>query len=174
VELDGVPSHIHVVRSLHPSLDNEAVKAIEQWRFKPGTKDGKPARVLITIDMTFSMAPAVGPPQNVTILRRTNADGTNVVWDVTRDRFDRQPAWRPDAGTPPLSLSDAMRTANEWIQKNHARSNPGLLQSASLLKFGGMSWYYRIEYAMVPVTADNASERVTVIVLLDGSVVEPK
>ena len=119
VELDGVPSHIRVVKPLHPSLDNEAVKAIEQWRFTPGTKDGKPARIQITIEMTFSMAPASGPPQNVTILRRTNADGTNVVWEATRDRFDRQPAWRPDAGTPP-------------------------------------------------------PERVTVIVLMDGMVVEPK
>jgi len=175
VELDGVPSHIRVVKPLHPSLDNEAVKAIEQWRFTPGTKDGKPARILITIEMTFSMAPASGPPQNVTILRRTNTDGTNIVWEATRERFDRQPAWQADSGTPPpLSLADAIRIANEWVQKSHARTNPGLMQSASLLKFGGMSWYYRIEYAMVPATANNASERVTVIVLLDGAVVEPK
>lgn len=172
VDLDGVPSHIRVVKPLHPSLDNEAVKALEQWRFTPGTKDGKPARIQITVEMTFSMSPASGPPQNVTILRRTNTDGTSVVWEVTRDRLDRQPAWQPDAA-PALSLADAIRTANEWIQKSHARSTPGLMQSASLLKFGG-TWYYRIEYAMVPVTAANASDRVTVIVLLDGSVVEPK
>jgi len=175
VELDGAPSHIRVVKPLHPSLDNEAIKAIEQWRFTPGTKDGKPARVLITIEMTFSMAPASGPPQNVTILRRTNTDGTNVVWEATRDRLDRQPAWHADAGTPPpLSLANAIGTANEWIQKSHARTNPGLMQSASLLKFGGTTWYYRVEYAMSPVTNENASERVTVIVLLDGSIVEPK
>jgi TonB family protein len=175
VELDGVPSHIRVVQPLHPSLDAEAIKAMEQWRFTPGTKDGKPARILITVEMTFSMAPASGPPQNVTILRRTNADGVSVSWEVTRDRFDRQPTWSPDSGTPPpLSLSDALHTANEWLQKNGERTNTGLMQSASLLRFGGRYWYYRVEYATVPVTAANAADRITVVVLIDGSVVEPK
>ena len=175
VELDGVPSHIRVVQPLHPSLDAEAVKAMEQWRFTPGTKDGKPARVLITVEMTFSMAPASGPAPNVTILRKTNADGISLTWDVTRERFDRQPAWSPDGGTPPpLSLADALHTANEWVQKNGARTNTGLMQSASLLRFGGKYWYYRVEYAMGPVTSASASDRVTVIVLLDGSIVEPR
>jgi len=175
VELDGVPSHIRVVQPLHPSLDAEAIKAMEQWRFTPGTKDGKPARILITVEMTFSMAPASGPPQNVTILRRTNADGVSLSWEVTRDRFDRQPTWSPDSGTPlPLSLSDALHAANEWLQKNGERTNTGLMQSASLLRFGGRYWYYRVEYATVPVTAANASDRITVVVLVDGSVVEPR
>jgi TonB family protein len=36
-------------------LDNEAVKATRQWTFKPGTKDGKPVPVEVTIEMTFTL-----------------------------------------------------------------------------------------------------------------------
>jgi TonB family protein len=175
VELDGVPSHIRVAQPLHPSLDASAVKAMAQWRFQPGTKDGKPARVQITVEMTFSMSPTSGPPQNVAIMRRASADGATTIWDVTRERFDRQPSWRPDAGTPPpLSLADALQTANDWVQKREGRTNSTLMQSASLLRLNGLQWYYRVDYALQTTTAANASERVTVVVLLDGTVVEPR
>ena len=174
VELDGVPSHIRVAQSLHPSLDAEAVKAMAQWRFQPGTKDGKPARVQITVEMTFSMAPSSGPPQNVAILRRAGADGTTI-WEVTRERFDRQPSWRADAGTPPpLSAADALQAANDWLQKHDTRTNASMMQSASLQRLSGLQWYYRIEYALQTATPASASERVTVVVLLDGTVVEPR
>ena len=36
-------------------LDNEAVKATQQWKFKPGTKDGKPVPVEVTIEWTFTL-----------------------------------------------------------------------------------------------------------------------
>jgi TonB family protein len=175
VELDGVPSHIRVARPLHPSLDAEAVKAMAQWRFRPGMKDGKPARVQITVEMTFSMAPSSGPPQNVVILSRTSADGVRTVWDVARERFDRQPSWRSDAGTPPpLSVADALQAANDWVQKREPRTYPTLMQSASLQRLSGLQWYYRVEYALQSATPASASERVTVVVLLDGTVVEPR
>jgi TonB family protein len=175
VELDGVPSHIRIATPLHPSLDAEAAKAMAEWRFQPGTKDGKPARVQITVEMTFSMAPSSGPPQNVAIMRRASADGVTTIWDVTRERFDRQPSWRPDAGTPPpFSLADALQASNEWVQKLDARSNPALMQSVSLLRLNGLQWYYRVDYAPQTATPANASERVTVVVLLDGTVVEPR
>jgi len=175
VELDGVPSHIRVARPLHPSLDAEAVKAMAQWRFRPGMKDGKPARVQITVEMTFSMAPSSGPPQNVAILRRASADGVRTVWEVTRERFDRQPSWRSDGGTPPpLSVADALQAANDWVQQHDARTTPTLMQSASLSRLTGLQWYYRVEYAVQSATPSSASDRVTVVVLLDGTVVEPR
>lgn len=36
-------------------LDNEAIKAARQWKFKPGTKDGKPVPVEVTIELTFTL-----------------------------------------------------------------------------------------------------------------------
>ncbi|MDP2052987.1 MAG: M56 family metallopeptidase [Acidobacteriota bacterium] len=51
----GTVGDIEVTRSLHPRLDREAVQAATQWEFKPGTKDGKPVAVEITLEMTFTL-----------------------------------------------------------------------------------------------------------------------
>jgi bla regulator protein blaR1 len=55
VSVDGLPEDIKVTKSLHPDLDAEAVKALEKWRFTPGTKDGKPVRVRVDVEMTFTL-----------------------------------------------------------------------------------------------------------------------
>jgi protein TonB len=36
-------------------LDEQAVKAMKQWKFKPGLKDGKPAAVLVAVEMTLPL-----------------------------------------------------------------------------------------------------------------------
>jgi TonB family protein len=36
-------------------LDEAAVRSIKQWRFEPGTKDGKPVAVLIEVEMSFTL-----------------------------------------------------------------------------------------------------------------------
>jgi TonB family protein len=55
VGIDGVCSGMWIVRSLDPEfgLDEEAVKALQQWRFKPGTIDDKRVPVLVIIEMSF-------------------------------------------------------------------------------------------------------------------------
>jgi TonB family protein len=55
VETDGGISDVRVKKPLHAELDQEAVKALKQWRFKPGTKDDKPVRVQVEIEMTFTL-----------------------------------------------------------------------------------------------------------------------
>lgn len=36
-------------------LDQQAVDAMQQWKFTPGKKDGKPVAVQITVQMTFTL-----------------------------------------------------------------------------------------------------------------------
>ena len=55
VQTDGAVGEVRVTKSLDPGLDQEAIKAAKQWRFEPGTKDGKPVPVLITLEMTFTL-----------------------------------------------------------------------------------------------------------------------
>jgi TonB family protein len=53
----GEVGDVEVTRSLDSvyGLDDEAVKALRQWRFEPGTKDGKPVAVKVEIEMTFKL-----------------------------------------------------------------------------------------------------------------------
>jgi TonB family protein len=54
VGADGVPGAIHVTRSLDPGgLDDEAVKAAQNWRFVPGRFNGSPVAVLVTLILDF-------------------------------------------------------------------------------------------------------------------------
>jgi len=57
VQPDGSVGNIRVVRSLDAAfgLDQEAIKAARQWRFAPGTKQGEPVPVLVTIAIAFTL-----------------------------------------------------------------------------------------------------------------------
>ena len=54
---DGGVGQVTVVRSLDPTfgLDQEAVKAVRRWRFRPGTRFGQPVPVLVEIELTFTL-----------------------------------------------------------------------------------------------------------------------
>lgn len=55
VEDDGSVDEVVVVRSLDPELDQQAIDALKQWLFKPGTKEGKPVAVRITCELVFTL-----------------------------------------------------------------------------------------------------------------------
>jgi len=44
---------VTVVRSLDFRLDAQAVAAAKKWRFKPGTREGRPVPALVSIEMSF-------------------------------------------------------------------------------------------------------------------------
>ena len=54
---DGTVGEVKVTRSLDEEygLDEQSVKAVKQWRFKPGAKDGKPVPVRVSIEVTFTL-----------------------------------------------------------------------------------------------------------------------
>jgi TonB family protein len=58
VNTNGTASNIAVMRPLGMGLDEQAVLAISQWRFQPGTKDGQPVRVQINVEVTFRCCPS--------------------------------------------------------------------------------------------------------------------
>jgi TonB family protein len=55
VGADGVPHDITVIQSLDRTngLDDECVKALSQWRFSPGTLEGRPVPMRITVENAF-------------------------------------------------------------------------------------------------------------------------
>ena len=55
VNASGTASNIKVVRSLGLGLDEKAIEAVKQWKFKPGYKDGKPVTVAAPIEVNFRL-----------------------------------------------------------------------------------------------------------------------
>jgi TonB family protein len=55
VDENGRTRDCRVVRSLGLGLDEEALKAVKKWRFKPGMKDGKPVAVLAEVYVGFHL-----------------------------------------------------------------------------------------------------------------------
>ena len=52
---DGVPVNVVVVRGLGLGLDEKAVEAITQWRFKPATLAGEPVAVSAQVEINFRL-----------------------------------------------------------------------------------------------------------------------
>jgi periplasmic protein TonB len=57
VNKDGTVSNVRVIRSLDTTygLDEEAITAANSWLFEPGTRNGEPVPVLISIELTFTL-----------------------------------------------------------------------------------------------------------------------
>src|ERR1700693_3797771 len=51
IDRDGLAQNIQVTRSLDGGLDQSAIAAVQQWRFKPGEKNGTPVRVAAKIEI---------------------------------------------------------------------------------------------------------------------------
>jgi TonB family protein len=55
VKADGVPSDIHIAKGLNSEEDQKAMEAVGKWRFQPGTKNGKPVNVRVTVEVEFRL-----------------------------------------------------------------------------------------------------------------------
>jgi TonB family protein len=55
VDEAGNPDSVEVTKSLDQGLDQKAVEAVHQWKFAPGTKDGKAVRVIAAVEVNFRL-----------------------------------------------------------------------------------------------------------------------
>ncbi len=51
----GEPRRIRVQKGVEQDLDEQAVEALKQWQFAPGTKDSKPVATRVSIEIRFSV-----------------------------------------------------------------------------------------------------------------------
>ena len=49
------PSRIRITRSLDRGLDQQAVMAVSQWRFRPSRRLGKPVASRVTVELAFTL-----------------------------------------------------------------------------------------------------------------------
>ena len=55
VDEQGNPSHIKVARGVGMGLDEKAVEAVRQYKFKPAMQNGKPVKVDLYIEVNFQI-----------------------------------------------------------------------------------------------------------------------
>ena len=57
VRANGTVGDVQVARSLDAAhgLDAQAIEAVKQWTFKPGTKSGKPVPVRVPVEISFTL-----------------------------------------------------------------------------------------------------------------------
>jgi protein TonB len=57
IEVDqaGRARNFHVAKGIGLGLDEKAIEAVKQWRFKPGLKNGKPVVVRAQIEVNFRL-----------------------------------------------------------------------------------------------------------------------
>lgn len=55
VDKNGYPTHVRVVKGVGRGLDEKAVEAVSQYRFKPATYKGQPVPVDLYVDVNFQI-----------------------------------------------------------------------------------------------------------------------
>jgi len=55
VDKNGIPQNVHVTRGVGLGLDEKAVEAVKQYKFKPATENGKPVAVYLNVEVNFEI-----------------------------------------------------------------------------------------------------------------------
>jgi len=55
VDERGLPRNFKVVKPMGVGLDEKAIEAVQQWRFKPAQLNGKPVAVLAAVEVNFRL-----------------------------------------------------------------------------------------------------------------------
>jgi protein TonB len=55
ITADGNVEDVRVLKSVNPLLDASAVRAVQQWKYKPATLNGRSVRVYLTVTVTFRL-----------------------------------------------------------------------------------------------------------------------
>jgi TonB family protein len=55
VKRDGKPAELRILKGLSAEEDRLAATAVTQWRFEPGTKQGRPVNVKVTVEVEFHL-----------------------------------------------------------------------------------------------------------------------
>jgi hypothetical protein len=147
--------------------------------------NGVPQSIIYTVTVTFKLhasAPAANAPSSLapSAPGRMTLFGDGLqqaIFDIPIDRLASLPQWTPADGAPPLSSAQAASIATNWIRERQ----PGMTAQLADITLrneesrDGRAWFYVARFAVQP-TADAVGPRGTTvaIVLLDGSIVEPR
>jgi protein TonB len=55
VDTNGMPTHVRVIRGVGMGLDEKAVEAVRQYKFRPAKENGKPVLVELNVEVNFQI-----------------------------------------------------------------------------------------------------------------------
>jgi TonB family protein len=138
--------------------------------------------VLLTIaapGQSSSQVPAATGQSRSTIVLSASAiqDGTRYQYEISPERASALPRWDERAGSePPLSMGEARKAAEAWLTSRAPEAKTLELTSLNLLNLNPAGvWHYRLTFdPLVGGRRLSGGRDFTVVVLLDGSIVEPR
>jgi TonB family protein len=122
---------------------------------------------------------AAGQSGAARLLSIPRGDGMQTLWEIPRERFEALVPWTLSAGPAPLSLNDAMTAARAWLKERMPQAAEWPAIRMPLQPIGRSAFYglvfapETVATATIPPSASDP-RTVTVVVLLDGSIVEPR
>jgi hypothetical protein len=114
----------------------------------------------------------------VTLFGQGTPDGRMFDYTVPKTAFGRLPAWEVEKDPPPLAIARALEIAKKATRTEHPELMEFMPSTISIHQVGSHDrktrWFYVIN--MYPMTNGEPSidSQVTVVVLMDGTVVKPK
>jgi TonB family protein len=136
----------------------------------------RPAATFVLLALTTGALAAAQNPGSIFLARQDTPDGS-YRWEILASRVSSLPQWNPRVDAPPLSLDAAIKIGEEWLKQQTPEIKAFDVSFVSLARFPIQDlWYYRLQFD--PVVANRrlsaGANPFTVVVLLDGSVVEPR
>lgn len=100
-------------------------------------------------------------------------------FEIPSTRLQATPTWVPESEALPLSPNEAIRIGTPYAREQRPRFDACVCIRIAIMSITHHStksghWFYHLEF--VPVMDDRTynSDRIPVVLLLDGTVVEPK
>lgn len=134
---DGKPRDIHASTSPGLGLDEAAIAAVSQWRFKPGLKDGAPVPVSVNVEVRFAFLTNRGAWIPSSVVFDSPAGATRPV--LTSAPYP--PMYSPTGETGSVALSFDVATTGEATNLHIIKSSGPAAESEVIRIVRG--WQFR-------------------------------
>lgn len=120
---------------------------------------------------------AIAEPGRINITQSTDEKGKTTYFMVSNEMVAKCPAWNEEQ-EPPLSIRQAITKARDWVKKKYPAFSVSNVNSVCMGKIWEHKildrWYYSIGIeGRVAVNGIDAIKHFEIVVLMDGSIVEP-
>jgi len=121
-------------------------------------------------------------PNEVVLTRSQDSKGKLLAYVVSNDAVRATSAWDGSTGGPPLSMAKTINLATDYLMRKHPdrlkfRPTYIALQRLWLAQNGEYYWFYSLQMSpgvRVGAADTPKTESYLVVVLMDGSIVEPR